>query len=266
MHRHRSSAFSRRRALALGLGAAAGLTLGARTAPARAQAPLFTPSPDVVPAPPRDAAYDAEVGLDPGHSRADVGASGSGVGEYEHTLDLAFRIKPLLEAAGLRVALSRTDHQPLTAMSHRNADERTRLEQAARIEAVGRVRIYVSIHFNGGPPSLRGTETYYNRENAGVESVKLAEALQRNVVAALRGLGHTVADRGAKEDLLAGKPYGHFFSLRGGMPSALVEGLFLSNPVEAKLVLRDEARDALAQGYTGGILEYFAAAGAPATP
>ncbi len=120
------------------------------------------------------------------------------------------------------------------------------------------MRAYVSIHFNGGPPSLRGTETYYNSENAGPASLALAEALQRHVVAALRGTGHPVADRGIKEDLLAGKPYGHFFSLRGGMPSALVEGLFLSNPAEAALLLRDEARDALAQGYAGGILEYFA--------
>ncbi len=242
------------------------MALGARTTPARAQGPVFSPWPDGLPGPPRDAAFDADVGLDPGHSRADVGASGAGVGEYEHTLDVAFRVKPLLEAAGLRVNLSRTDHQPLTAMSHRNADERTRIEQTARIESVGRVRIYVSIHFNGGPPSLRGTETYYNGENAAAESVALAEALQRHVVTALRGLGHAVADRGAREDLLAGKPYGHFFSLRGGMPSALVEALFLSNPTEAALLLRDETREALARGYTGGILEYFAAAGWPATP
>lgn len=266
MTKRDGSTFSRRRALALALGATTGLTLSARTAPAQAQVPLFTPSPDVLPMPPRDAALDADVGLDPGHSRADVGASGAGVGEYEHTLDLAFRIKPLLEAAGLRVAVSRADHEPLTAMTHPNTDERTRLEQAARIQAVGRVRIYVSLHFNGGPSSLRGTETYYNRDNAGTESRRLAEALQVNLVAALAGLGHAVVDRGAKDDLLAGKPYGHFFSLRGGMPSALVEGLFLSNPVEAQLLLRDETRDALAQGYTGGILEYFAAAGSPATP
>jgi N-acetylmuramoyl-L-alanine amidase len=165
------------------------------------------------------------------------------------------------------VNLSRTDHRPLTAMSHPNTDERTRIEQTARIEAVGRVRIYVSIHFNGGgTPALRGTETYYNRDNAGPESRRLAEALQANILATLAGLGHAVVDRGAKDDLLAGKPYGHFFSLRGGMPSALGEPLFLSNPVEAQLLLRDEVRDALAQGYTGGILEYFAAAGSPATP
>src|SRR5688572_4646204 len=95
------------------------------------------------------ALFDADVGLDPGHSRVDVGASGSGVGEYQHTLDIAERIKPLLEQAGLRVSLSRTDHEPLTAMSHPNTTERTRIEQTARIAAVGNVRIFVSIHFNG---------------------------------------------------------------------------------------------------------------------
>lgn len=232
---------SRRRLLRTGLGLGAGLALG-RTL-------------DVHAAP---AAFDADVGLDPGHSRADVGASGSGVGEYQHTLDIAERIKPLLEQAGLSVNLSRTDHEPLTAMSHRNPDERTRLEQTARIEAVGNVRIYVSIHFNGGPPSIRGTETYYNGDNAGPESQRLAAALQRYVVAELREYGYATADRGVKEDLLAGKPYGHFFSLRGGMPSVLVEGLFLSHPTEAQLLLQEDARQALARGYVGGIVAYLA--------
>lgn len=236
-----ATTWTRRRLLGTAAGLAAGLA-AARISPVRAQA---------IP-------YDADVGLDPGHSRADVGASGAGVGEYEHTLDVALRIVPLLEQAGLRVALSRTDDRPLTAMAHPDPIERTRIEQAARIAAVGDARIYVSIHFNGGPPSLRGTETYYNSENAGPESRRLAESLQAHVVTALREYGYETADRGAKEDLLAGKPYGHFFSLRGSMPSALVEGLFLSNPTEAALLLRADAREALARGYADGILAYVA--------
>ena len=239
-------AWSRRRAIQVGAAAAAGLALG----------------PGLVPAGAWQEVFDADVGLDAGHSRVDIGASGAGVGEYQHTLDVALRIKPLLEAAGLSVNLSRTDNEPLSAMSHPSSTERTRIEQAARIAAVGRVRIYVSVHFNAagaGDTRQSGTETYYNSENAGPESVRLARALQGNVVAALRDLGHPVVDRGVKEDLWAGKPYGHFFSLRGGMPSVLVEGLFLSNPVEAALLLREETRQAIAQGYVGGILEYFAA-------
>lgn len=201
---------------------------------------------------------DADVGLDPGHSRADVGASGAGVGEYQHTLDIATRIKPMLEQAGLSVNLSRTDHEPLTDMSHPDPVRRTEIEQAARIAAVGNVRVYVSIHFNGGPAALRGTETYYNSENAGPDSQRLAAALQRSVVAELAEYGYATADRGVKEDLAAGKPYGHFFSLRGSMPSALVEGLFLSNPAESQLLLQEDARQALARGYVGGIVTYFA--------
>jgi N-acetylmuramoyl-L-alanine amidase len=214
---------------------------------------LLAPVPTARAAP---AHFDADVGLDPGHSRVDVGASGGGFGEYQHTLDIAQRIKPLLEGAGLSVNLSRTDHEPLTAMSHPNADTRTQIEQSARIAAVGNVRIYVSIHFNGGPPSLSGTETYFNGETT-PDSRRLAMALQRSVVAELAEFGYATADRGAKEDLLAGKPYGHFFSLRGPMPSALVEGLFLSNPSEAQLLLQEVARQALARGYVGGIVAYF---------
>jgi N-acetylmuramoyl-L-alanine amidase len=233
--------WSRRRLIATGIGLGAGLVL-AGSAGAQAEPPSF----------------DADVGLDPGHSRVDVGASGFGVGEYQHSLDIAQRIKPLLEQAGLSVNLSRTDHEPLTEMSHRNLDERTRIEQTARIAAVGNVRIFVSIHFNGGPPSLRGTETYYNGENAGPESRRLATSLQRYIVSELQEYGYATVDRGVKEDLAAGKPYGHFFSLRGGMPSALVEGLFLSNPTEGQMLLQEDARQALARGYVGGIIAYFA--------
>lgn len=229
----------------MGLGAAAGLALTARAGVANA-------------APAMQSTYDADVGLDPGHSRVDVGTSGAGVGEYQHTLDVALRLKPLLEGAGLRVALTRTEHVPLSAMSHRDPTERIRIEQAARIAAVGNARIYVSIHFNGGPASIRGTETYYNPDNYGDESRRLAEAIQRHTIDELHLAGYATLDRGAKSDLTAGKPYGHFFMLRGNFPSACGESLFLSNPTEGALLLQEETRQAVAFGYAGGIVEYFA--------
>jgi N-acetylmuramoyl-L-alanine amidase len=233
----------RRRALGAGLGLAAGLVLAARTG-------LAQVSP---------AAFDADVGIDPGHSRADVGTSGFGVGEYQHTLDVAFRLKPLLEDAGLTVNLSRTDHTPLTAMSHPDPIERTRIEQTARIAAVGNVRIYVSLHFDGvGSPSIRGTEMFYNRDNAGPESRRLAEAIQRHLLAEINAIGYAPPDRGANDDLKIGKPYGHLFMLRGGMPSVCGEPLFLTNPTEGTMMLQEETRQAVAQGYAGGIVEYFA--------
>jgi N-acetylmuramoyl-L-alanine amidase len=188
-----------------------------------------------------------------------VGAAGGGLREVDLTLALAQRIRPLLEAQGLRVALTRTDNRPLTAMTHPDIIVRTRLEQEARIAAVTPARVFVSVHFNGHPnAAIRGTETYYNGDNFGPESRRLAAGLQAHVVGELRAAGVEALDRGVKEDLTAGKPYGHFFSLRGPLPSALVEGLFLSNPTEAALLRQDSTLAALARGYAEGIRAYFA--------
>jgi N-acetylmuramoyl-L-alanine amidase len=128
----------------------------------------------------------------------------------------------------------------------------------------------VSLHFNGGPANLRGTETYYNPERApeaATADASLAALLQAHVVAALADeVGYASVDRGAKNDLLAGKSYGHFFSLRGPYPSALVENLFLSNASDAAALRDDATLDALADGCVQGVLEYFAAGEAAAAP
>src|SRR5262249_23656785 len=149
-----------------------------------------------------------------------------GLREYQLTLDLAQRVRARLETAGVTVRLTREDDQPLTALLRPGATEHIRLEQEARIDVGMPARAYVSLHFNAGATGLRGTEPYYNPERSerGADDWPLADALQRNVVAAVGSV-----DRGVRSDLLAGKPYGHFFSLRGPVPSVLVEHLFLSN-------------------------------------
>ena len=203
-----------------------------------------------------------DVALDPGHSRADIGASGGGLREFEVSLDLAGRVRDRLAANGLSVRLTREDNLPLTALTQPGATGQIAAEQQARIEAGGPARVYVSLHLNGGPVSLRGTETYYNpSREPGESDWALADALQRHVVSALsEDVGYPTLDRGVKNDLLAGKPYGHFFSLRGPEPSALLEALFLSNPTEAALLRADATRDAIADGVAQGILEYLAGA------
>jgi N-acetylmuramoyl-L-alanine amidase len=197
-----------------------------------------------------------DVALDPGHSRADVGAAAGGLREYVLTLDLAQRVRGRLEANGLTVRLTREDHEPLTAMLQPGATETIQQEQEARIAAAMPARIYVSLHFNAGAAGLRGTETYYNPDRSeGDRDWLLADTLQRNVVATLGSI-----DRGARSDLLAGKPYGHFFSLRGPVPSVLVESLFLSTPADAALLYEDWTLEAIADGVAQGVLEYLAAA------
>jgi len=206
-----------------------------------------------------------DVALDPGHSRVDVGATGNGLREYQLTLDLARRVRSRLEDAQLRVRMTREDDLPLSAYTNPNSTDQIQAEQEARIAAGGPARIYVSLHFNGGPTSLRGTETYFNPDRAaeaGSADRALAELLQQHVVAALADdIGYASLDRGVKSDLSAGKSYGHFFGLRGPVPSALVENLFLSNANEAALLRDDATLDALADGCAQGILEYLAAGG-----
>jgi N-acetylmuramoyl-L-alanine amidase len=208
-----------------------------------------------------------DVALDPGHSLADIGASGGGLREYRLTLDLAQRVRTRLEAAHLSVRLTREDDQPLTVYTDPLATEQIHAEQAARIAAAGPTRVYVSLHFNGGPTSLRGTETYFNPDRADdamSTDFTLADSLQRHVLGALANeVGYASLDRGVKSDLAAGKSYGHFFGLRGPAPSALVENLFLSNATEAALLRDDATLDALADGCAQGVLEYLAGA-APA--
>ena len=245
--RHRI--WSRRRLIATSVSLGASVGLGAGLALMR---PLGVLADD-------PAVFDTDVGIDPGHSQIDVGTSGSGVGEYQHTLDVALRLKPLLEGAGLRVTLTRTEHVALSPMNHPDYTERTRIEQAARIAAVGNAQIYVSLHFDGaGSPSVRGTETFYNAEQHGDEGRRLAQAIQQHLVEEIRAIGYPTVDRGANEDLKAGKPYGHFFMLRGPMPSVCGEPLFLTNPTEGALMLQEETRQAVARGYAGGIVQYFA--------
>lgn len=208
-----------------------------------------------------------DVGLDPGHSDADVGASGGGLRETDLTLSVAMRVKALLEEDGLSVAMSRVDNQPLTDFSEPDPTERTRLEQEARVAAVGSARVFVSIHFNGfGDPSVRGAECYYNGDNLGEPSQRFAMAIQNRLLAEVSAAGYDLPDRGVKEDLSAGKPYGHFFSLRGGIPSVLVEAMFLSNPHEAFLLGDESIREAAARGIAEGISQQLTASHRPVEP
>ncbi len=203
-----------------------------------------------------------DVGLDPGHSRADVGAAGGGLRECELTLAVANKLRDLLQERGFTVAMSRYDAEPLTDFSAPDPIDAVRLEQEARIAAVGSVGMYVSIHFNGHPdPEIRGLEVYFNGDNHGEKSLALATAIHDRLLARVWEAGFPLADRGVKDDLVAGKPYGHFFSLRGDLPSVLVEAMFLTNPDEAAAAADEAVLEAVAAGIAEGIREYLGARG-----
>ena len=91
--------------------------------------------------------------LDPGHGGSDPGArSGDGrTVEAALTLDVADRVRRLLEADGFEVVPTRRD----------GATDQTLEERAAKARR-GKADAFVSIHFNTNPgsASARGLETY----------------------------------------------------------------------------------------------------------
>jgi N-acetylmuramoyl-L-alanine amidase len=170
------------------------------------------------------------VVLDPGHGGHDPGTTQRGVfSEKIWTLDLALRLKNRLEQAGFSVILTR------------QSDVFIPLEERVLISNAQPNVIFVSLHFNSTPKrDIQGVETYYDTNR----SAKLANQVQRSILQ-LPG----VFDRRVKS-----APY--YVIRRNANPAILVEGGFLSNPVESRRIASPSYRDALAEQIYQGILAY----------
>lgn len=200
------------------------------------------------------------VVLDAGHGGVEKGASSSHGLEKEYTLDVAKRLKPLLEERGFNVVMTRT------------SDELVPLPERARIANATRDSIFVSIHFNA---------TDHNRAASGLEIYSLtprgAPSTNDNTVkarfaAAQPGtpvdtaslalsmavyhsmVGHMPEfDRGIKR--------ARFAVLRlTKIPAILVEGGFLSERQEARMIADPQWRARLAYALAVGIENYRALA------
>jgi len=169
--------------------------------------------------------------------------------EKEFTLDWAKRLKPLLKTNGWTVFLTRTNDAYVT-----NSDRVVFAE-------THHADLFISLHFNApgnGDPKARGLETYcitptgmpstLTRNFADPWSEQLpnnafdAQNLQLAVrvqSAVLRATG--IEDRGVRRSRFD-------TVLRGqNRPAILVEGGYLSNPAEAKMIESPEYRQKLAE-------------------
>jgi len=119
--------------------------------------------------------------IDAGHGGTDPGAVGCSLEEANVVLDVALRLRTELEAAGIRVALTR-DVDEFVGLSARAAFANSRSADG-----------FVSIHSNAnsGTPAS-GTETWIANA-AGARSLSLAELIQAEMV---RAWG--LPDRGVK--------------------------------------------------------------------
>jgi N-acetylmuramoyl-L-alanine amidase len=210
------------------------------------------------------------VAIDPGHGGLNVGASYGDLKEKDVNMDVAYRLEIMLRASGYRTSLVRVGDY---SMAPWHPDERTfvREDIQARADWANREQadILVSIHHNGSTDrSQRGTEVYYNPDRPyGHFSYALADLTQQYLVLKLREVGYETVDRGVKNDALVhGDPANPHSWLLGTnenfaptlMPGIIGEALFLSNPMEAELLRRDDVRQAIAEAYKLAIDAYFA--------
>jgi N-acetylmuramoyl-L-alanine amidase len=182
--------------------------------------------------------------LDPGHASiqpggwADPGAVGpSNLYEKDVVLDIAQKVRSLLQAKGANVLMTRTGNTTLT------------LGGRADVANKNGADIFVSIHTNANTSrAINGTSTYFYGGVSGQYEArqKLAKSIQQELVksAQRRNIGVLQAS---------------FAVLRyTKVPSVLVETAFISNYEEEKLLADPEFRQKLAQGIAQGIENYFA--------
>jgi len=224
-------------------------------------APLFRPADHVAqlpPAPPRT------IVLDPGHGGIDQGTENRQVGINEKTavLDVALRLRKILELQGWTVLLVRTDDRELSR------DKKTDLQMRDEFANTNHADLFLSIHFNSAPEAITGIETYTMTPQTMLSTADdTADAMTRvafpsnrldyanllfgaHLHRALRTVLKT-PDRGFKRGRLA--------VLRLlDCPGALVECAYLSNDAEARRVATPEFRQQIAEALAQGVTDYAA--------
>lgn len=206
--------------------------------------------------PPRNAPGDKlkTICIDPGHGGRDPGFRVGSKNEKNYTLLLAQELRAQLQKAGFQVVLTRSSD------TYVERDDRPGV--ARRREA----DLFLSLHFNAFPsnPLVKGIETYcltptgaYSSNSGGrgdtgrvtgnrmdKNNMLLAYQIQRSLVRSLKA-----EDRGIKR--------ARFEVLRlSTVPSALVEGGFMSNPAEGRKIFDPAYRRQMAQALVDGIIAY----------
>ncbi|CAK8724109.1 N-acetylmuramoyl-L-alanine amidase [Candidatus Electrothrix laxa] len=211
--------------------------------------------------------------IDPGHGGKDPGAVGFGLKEKDIVLNVAQKIKRILEEKnGYEVLLTRDDDVSLA------------LEERTAIANTKEADLFLSIHVNAHPEeTIRGVETFYLNlathteamrvaalENATSthnmsemqdilselmqnekinESSQLAEFVQLNMIDGLKKQKFQVKDLGVKQ--------APFYVLIGAeMPAILAEISFITNPEEAELMKSEKYLQTLAEQIVAGVLSY----------
>src|SRR5438876_9964988 len=196
--------------------------------------------------------------LDPGHGGHDKGALSRYGSEKDFALDVARTLRPFLQAKGLRVIMTR------------EGDYFVPLEVRAQIADTARNSIFVSIHFNAtnDDPNATGFEIFSFTPLAAPStsdgavaprslSTQPGSAVDAQSMALSACIYHSMLghipefDRGIKR--------ARFAVLRlTKVPAVLIEGGFLTEQGQCRLIAQKEWRAKLAHAISVGIESYRA--------
>ena len=179
------------------------------------------------------------IAIDPGHGGSptsdptqlwDPGVVVGAVMEKEITLDLAFRLRTLLQKERVTVVLTRTTDEYVEISERWN-----------RVHASG-ARMFVSLHVNAfdGDPSVNGAAVFYPR----TDSLSFAQSIDT-------GLAQALTRFQIQDDGVVAKPE---LWVHSDIPTATVEPAYLTNPRERSLLLQNDFRNAIAMGVYQGML------------
>ena len=194
--------------------------------------------------------------IDPGHGGYDKGAISRFGCEKDYTLDVARQLRPLLQARGFKVLMTR------------EGDYFVPLEVRARIANAVPDAIFVSVHFNAADinPSAAGFEIYSltprgapsthdDLMKANADNTQAGTAVDTHSIELSSCIYHSLLGHVGEFD--RGMKRARFAVLRQTkLPSVLIEGGFLTEGGESKLIANKEWRGKLAQAISVGIDNY----------
>lgn len=209
------------------------------------------------------------VAVDAGHGGRYAGAVRQGFKEKDFNLDIALKLRDLLERAGVQVVMTRTtdraidepptDHNGDGAFN-RYDDDLLRNDT----KNLARADVAVHVHNNAFTDStVRGTQVYTDADQPwSTPATDVAQLMLPEVVRSLEA--HRAPDF---DPLHAGVRFAWFYYLAPYDPpflarpslvtSVLSESLFVSNPSELDALKRPEVRLSIAAGIYLGLAEWL---------
>jgi N-acetylmuramoyl-L-alanine amidase len=245
--------------------------------------------------PPTSGDRHLTVFLDAGHGGIDPGGvgeteSGQTIYEENETLPVELDTAKLLEDKGFTVVVSRTGNQLVGRPQSGDVSGGILTVQGDHDDVATRdicandakANVLIGIYFDAGDsPDNAGSVTGYDTDRPfSAQNFKLATLVQNDVLNAMNAQGWGIPSLGVTNDSQLGGPalstaaanYNHllllgpgvpgWFSTPSGMPGALIEPLFITDPFEGSIAASASGQQVIAGGLAQAVEQYFA----PAAP